>query len=98
MGKMSLTSCRALSTPGKFSNVDRYEVYVFRIIKKVLRKIVLTQSRSMYLGVSRHLGNAHLANGHLANGHLVNGHLANGHLANKCMGGHLANTQNVSFQ
>ena len=24
MGKMSLTSCRALSTPGKFSNVDRY--------------------------------------------------------------------------
>ena len=22
--KMSLTSCRALSTPGKFSNVDRY--------------------------------------------------------------------------
>ena len=25
MGKMSLTSCRALSTPGKFSNVDRYE-------------------------------------------------------------------------
>ena len=22
MGKMSLTSCRALSTPGKFSNVD----------------------------------------------------------------------------
>ena len=26
MGKMSLTSCRALSTPGKFSNVDRYGV------------------------------------------------------------------------
>ena len=26
MGKMSLTSCRALSTPGKFSNVDRYDV------------------------------------------------------------------------
>ena len=25
MGKMSLTSCRALSTPGKFSNVDRYD-------------------------------------------------------------------------
>ena len=24
MGKMSLTSCHALSTPGKFSNVDRY--------------------------------------------------------------------------
>ena len=24
MGKMSLTNCRALSTPGKFSNVDRY--------------------------------------------------------------------------
>ena len=24
MGKMSLTSCRALTTPGKFSNVDRY--------------------------------------------------------------------------
>ena len=24
MGIMSLTSCRALSTPGKFSNVDRY--------------------------------------------------------------------------
>ena len=24
MGKMLLTSCRALSTPGKFSNVDRY--------------------------------------------------------------------------
>ena len=24
MGKMSLTSCCALSTPGKFSNVDRY--------------------------------------------------------------------------
>ena len=24
MGKMSLTSCRALSIPGKFSNVDRY--------------------------------------------------------------------------
>ena len=28
MGKMSLTSCRALSTPGKFSNVDRYEVII----------------------------------------------------------------------
>ena len=26
MGKMSRTSCRALSTPGKFSNVDRYEL------------------------------------------------------------------------
>ena len=48
--------------------------------------------------VSRHLANAHLANGHLANGHLVKGHLANRHLANKCMGGHLANRQNVSFQ
>ena len=30
MGKMSLTSCRALSTPGKFSNVDRYAVGVLR--------------------------------------------------------------------
>ena len=30
MGKMSLTSCRTLSTPGKLSNVDRYEGgYVF---------------------------------------------------------------------
>ena len=28
MGKMALTSCRALSTPGKFSNVDRYAVCV----------------------------------------------------------------------
>ena len=28
MGKMSLTSCRALSTPGKFSNVDRYGHYM----------------------------------------------------------------------
>ena len=26
MGTMSLTSCRALSTPGKFSNVDRYVI------------------------------------------------------------------------
>ena len=28
MGKMSLTSCRALSTPGKFSNVDRYVLLI----------------------------------------------------------------------
>ena len=27
MGKMSLTSCRALSTPEKFSNVDRYVLH-----------------------------------------------------------------------
>ena len=26
MGKMLLTSCHALSTPGKFSNVDRYAI------------------------------------------------------------------------
>ena len=28
MDKMSLTSCHALSTPGKFSNVDRYATSV----------------------------------------------------------------------
>ena len=31
MGKMSLTSCRALSTPGKFSNVDRYVTFLVDI-------------------------------------------------------------------
>ena len=32
MGKMSLTSCRALSTPGKFSNVDRYAIIHFHFL------------------------------------------------------------------
>ena len=46
MGKMSLSSCRALSTPGKFSNVDRYAnpvlkssklLYMYRETNPVLK-------------------------------------------------------------
>ena len=36
MGKMSLTSCRALSTPGKFSNVDRYASAKQRDLREVI--------------------------------------------------------------
>ena len=35
MGKISLTSCRALSTPGKFSNVDRYVLGVGKTANNV---------------------------------------------------------------
>ena len=46
MGKMSLTSCRTLSTPGKFSNVDRYAYIVSEIISSDIdesQKFILMQ-------------------------------------------------------
>ena len=46
--KMSLTSCRALSTPGKFSNVDRYGSIYYRAAdswNKLIPSMTLIDSR-----------------------------------------------------
>ena len=45
---MSLTSCRALSTPGKFSNVDRYDLFWYMSSREILRDMHLNLARSKF--------------------------------------------------
>ena len=63
MGKMSLTSCRALSTPGKFSNVDRYaEVQDKRDRSKITTTDQHLRSKTQGCSTKLHMLNSlHLA-------------------------------------